>query len=185
MMIYHERFKLRHVNNLLHDELHFLLRLLWDILGCSATSQFLTLFHWVVWILLVSVMQNPLWKRNKHTKKTLLNIGRQNPPQTSRCELKLTIIKPKPLKINYPGQTKRIFKSWKISTNKSPYISLNNWLREFASSNDFQKSHIYFYWLCTEIFWAKLMLDTFGTKRLNAPMKPQECLRANKSTVVK
>ena len=69
MMIYHERFKLRHVNNLLHDELHFLLRLLWDILGCSATSQFLTLFHWVVWILLVSVMQNPLWKRNKHTKK--------------------------------------------------------------------------------------------------------------------
>ena len=125
MMIYHERFKLRHVNNLLHDELHFLLRLLWDILGCSATSQFLTLFHWVVWILLVSVMQNPLWERNKHKKKkTLLNIGRQNPPQTSRCELKLTIIKPKPLKINYPGQTKRIFKSWKISTNKSPYISL-------------------------------------------------------------
>ena len=29
------------------------------------------------------------------------------------------------------------------------------------------------------------MLDTFGTKRLNAPLKPQECLRANKSTEVK
>ena len=99
MMVYHERFKLRHVNNLLHDELQFLLRLFWDILGCSATSQFLTLFHWVVWILLVSVMQNPLWKRNKHTKKTLLNIGRQNPPQTSRCKFKLTIIKPRPLKL--------------------------------------------------------------------------------------
>ena len=124
--------------------------------------------------------------REKQTnKKTLLNIDRQNPPQTSRCEFKLAIIKPKPLKINYPGRTKRIFKSWKISTDKSPYISLNNWLREFASSNDFQKSHIYFSWLRTEIFGAKLMLDTFGTKRLNAPLKPQECLRANKSTVVK
>ena len=184
MMIYHERFKLRHVNNLLHDELHFLLRLFWDILGCSATSQFLTLFHWVVWILLVSVMQNPLWKRETHTKNTLKHWPTE-PPQTSRCEFKLTIFKPKPLKINYPGQTKRIFKSWKISTNKYPYISLNNWLREFSRSNDFQKSHIYFSGLCTEIFWAKLMLDTFGTKRLNAPLKPQECLRANKSTVVK
>lgn len=184
MMIYHERFKLRHVNNLLHDELHFLLRLLEITSAAAQHHNFLPCFIESFGFFLY------LWckirsERETNTKKTLLNIGRQNPPQTSRCEFKLTIIKPKPLKINYPGQTKRIFKSWKISTNKSPYICLNNWLREFASSNDFQKSHIYFSRLCTEIFWAKLMLDTFGTKRLNAPMKPQECLRANKSTVVK